>query len=101
LPDDLHAEWTLSLRESLRRHYREASLALAGLYRDTQQYDRIFALSTPPLTHDVADEPVHRELMRAYALTGRRHDALRQYQTCVQALASELDLTPEPETAAL
>jgi hypothetical protein len=39
--------------------------------------------------------------MRAYALTGRRHDALRQYQTCVQALESELDLAPEPETAAL
>ena len=27
LPDDLYAEWTLTLRESLRRQYREASLA--------------------------------------------------------------------------
>jgi predicted ATPase len=89
------------LRESLRRGYREASLALAALYRVTQHYDRIFPLLTPLLAHDQADEPVHRELMRAYALTGRRHDALRQYQICVQALASELDLTPEPETAAL
>ncbi|MCI0419266.1 MAG: AAA family ATPase [Acidobacteria bacterium] len=101
LPDDLYAEWTLTLRESLRRQYRDASLGLAFLYRDTRQYDRIFPLLTPLLTHDAADEPVHRELMRAYALTGRRHDALRQYQTCVVALASELDLAPEPETAAL
>jgi len=101
LPDDLYAEWTLTLRESLRRQYHEASLALATLYRDTRQYDRIFPLLTPLLAHDLADEPIHRELMRAYALTGRRHDALRQYQTCVQALASELDLAPEPETAAL
>lgn len=101
LPDDLYAEWTLTLRESLHRQYREASLALAALYRDTQQYDRIFPLLRPLLAHDLADEPVHRELMRAYALTGRRHDALRQYQTCVQALASELDLAPDPETAAL
>jgi hypothetical protein len=73
----------------------------SNLYRVTGQYERIFPLLTPLLALDVADEPVHRELMRAYALTGRRHDALRQYQTCVQALASELDLTPEPETAAL
>ena len=101
LPDDLYAEWTLTLRESLRRQYHEASLALATLYRDTRQYDRIFPLLTPLLAQDLADEPIHRELMRAYALTGRRHDALRQYQTCVQALASELDLAPEPETAAL
>lgn len=101
LPDDLYAEWTLTLRESLRRQYREASLTLAALYRDARQYDRIFPLLTPLLAHDLADEPVHRELMRAYALAGRRHDALRQYQTCVEALASELDLIPEPETAAL
>jgi len=101
LPDDLYAEWTLSPRESLRRGYREASLALTALYRDAGYYDRVFPLLIPLLAHDLADEPVHRELMRAYALTGRRHDALRQYQACVQALASELDLAPEPETAAL
>jgi len=101
LPDDLYDEWTITLRESLRRQYRDASLALAALYRDARQYERIFPLLTPLLAHDKADEPVHRELMRAHALTGRRHDALRQYQACVEALASELDLTPEPETAAL
>src|SRR5262249_40598641 len=33
--------------------------------------------------------------------TGRRHEALRQYQACVDALARELDVPPEPETSAL
>jgi predicted ATPase len=101
LPDDLYDEWTITLRESLRRQYRDASLSLAALYRESRQYERIFLLLVPLLKHDKADEPVHRELMHAYALAGRRHDALRQYQACVEALASELDLTPEPETAAL
>lgn len=101
LPDDLYADWTLILRESLRRQYREASLVLAALYRDLRQYDRISPLLSPLLAQDLADEPVHRELMRTYALAGRRHDALRQYQTCVDALASELDLAPDPETSAL
>jgi len=77
LPDDLYAEWTLTLRESLRRLHRDASLELATLYHGARRYDRIFPLLTPLLTHDPADEPVHRELMRAYALAGRRHDALR------------------------
>ncbi|MBI4760205.1 MAG: AAA family ATPase [Chloroflexota bacterium] len=101
LPDDLYDEWTIPLRESLRQKYRDACLALAAFYRESRQYDRIFSLLTPLLARDQADERVHRELMRAYALAGRRHDALRQYQACVEALASELDLTPEPETAAL
>ncbi len=101
LPDDLYAEWTFTLRESLRRQYREASLSLAALYCDSHQYDRIFPLLLPLSEKDPADEPVHRELMRAYALAGRRHDALRQYQTCVETLASELDLAPDPETSAL
>jgi len=101
LPDDLYAEWALTLREALRRQYRDASVALAALYRDAHQYDRIFPLLSPLLAYDKADEPVHRELMRAYALAGRRHEALRQYQTCVETLASELDLAPEPETSAL
>ncbi|HLO31354.1 MAG TPA: BTAD domain-containing putative transcriptional regulator [Anaerolineales bacterium] len=101
LPDDLYAEWTITLREALRRQYREASLALADLYRDARQYDRMFPLLSPLLAQDPADEPAHRELMRAYALTNRRHDALRQYQICVQVLASKLDLAPEPETSAL
>lgn len=101
LPDDLYTEWTLTPRESLRHRYRDASLTLSALYREARQYDRIFSLLSPLLVNDKADEPVHRELMRAYALAGRRHDALRQYHTCVEALASELDFAPEPETSAL
>jgi DNA-binding SARP family transcriptional activator len=101
LPDDLYTEWTLTPRESLRRQYRDTSLTLSALYREAGQYDRTFSLLSLLLVHDKADEPVHRELIRAYALAGRRHDALRQYQTCVEALASELDLAPEPETSAL
>lgn len=101
LPDDLYAEWTLVPRDALRRHYREASLALATHARDARDYNTAISLLTPLLAHDAADEPVHRELMRTYALAGRRHEALRQYQMCVEALAAELDVPPEPETAAL
>lgn len=101
LPDDPYAEWTLGPRDQLRRLHRQASLALAAQYRETHDYARSLAVLTPLLAHDQTDEVVHRELIQTYALSGRRHDALRQYQACVDALAADLDVPPEPETAAL
>ena len=79
LPDDVYAEWTMRLRESLRRLFREGQLALAARYREANDYARVIALLIPLLERDRADEVVHRELMRVYALAGRRHEALRQY----------------------
>jgi DNA-binding SARP family transcriptional activator len=101
LPDDLYADWTMAAREALRRQRREISLALVKHHHTIHAYTNIIELLTPLLASDPADEPAQRELMRAYALGGRRHDALRQYQACVKALAADLDVSPEPETTAL
>ncbi len=101
LPDDLYADWTQVPRDALSRLFREASLALAAQYRDARDYPRAIALLSRLVTRDPADELAHRELMRAYALAGRRHDALRQYQILRDALAKELDVPPDPATAAL
>jgi DNA-binding SARP family transcriptional activator len=101
LPDDPYAEWALIPRETLRRRYREICLRLAAYYRETGNYTTAITLLGPLLKPDPTDEAIHRELIRFYALAGRRHEALRQYQTCADALAVELDLPPEPETTAL
>lgn len=101
LPDERYAEWTFGPREALQQRRRAACLALAAHQRDRHEYTDAITVLTPLLTYDAADELVHRELMRLYALAGRRHEALRQYQTCVDALAAELDAPPEPETSAL
>src|SRR6266849_2914154 len=101
LPDDRYAGWTFGPRDTLRRRQREARLTLAIHARDAREYSRAVALLTPLLAQDPADELVHRELMHIYALAGRRHDALRQYQACVDALAAELDVPPDAQTTAL
>lgn len=101
LPDERYAEWALVPRDALRSRQRDIRLTLAALARDAHEYSSGLELLTPLLSQDPADEPVHRELMRLYALSGRRHEALRQHQACVNALAAELDVSPEPETAAL
>ena len=101
LPDDRYAEWTFGSRDTLRRGQREARLTLAAQAREAREYSRAISLLTPLLAQDPADELVHRELMHLYALAGRRHEALRQYQACVDALVAELDVPPDAQTTAL
>jgi len=101
LPDERYAEWTLEWRRRLQRRYRAVCLSLAIEEREAGEYDRAAALLTPLLADEPADEPLHRELMRIYALADRRDAALRQYEACVEALASELGVAPNERTDAL
>ena len=50
---------------------------------------------------DRANESAHRRLMQLLAATGKRSEALRQYQECAAALAQELGAKPGPETRKL
>src|SRR5262249_56917737 len=50
------------------------------------------------LALDPLREETHRTLMQLYARQGRLGDALRQYQTCVSVLRSELGVEPAQET---
>jgi DNA-binding SARP family transcriptional activator len=101
LVDDPYSEWTLAPRERLYRQQRDIRLALAFHQAASSDYSAAAALLGPLLSRDPADEQVHRELMRLYALSGQRSEALRQYQLCVEALATELGLEPAAETTAV
>jgi DNA-binding SARP family transcriptional activator len=101
LPDDRYAEWTFVPREELRWRQRELRLAMAAHARDGGDYPAAITELRELLVQDSADEPVHCELMRVYAAAGHRHEALRQYQACRDALADELDAPPTQETEAL
>jgi DNA-binding SARP family transcriptional activator len=54
--------------------------------------------ATRLLTRDPLREDAHRRLIRLLAETGRRSDALRQYDLCVQILNDELGVEPLMET---
>lgn len=101
LPDDRYEEWTLIPRQALFQRQREARFALAASRREGHDYNGALTLITPLLASDQADEEAYRELMVLNTLAGKRHEALRQYQICVEALAKELDAAPAPETTAL
>lgn len=79
---------------------RRATLKRVAQHRESGDYPAAIDLLKLLLASHPADESIHRELMQLYALAGRRHEALRQYQDCLEALASH-GVPPHPETEAL
>jgi DNA-binding SARP family transcriptional activator len=94
-------EWLLAERERLRELALEALAKLLTHRRRSGQYEAAVQTALRLLAFDPLQEPVHRTLMRLYARLGRRGAALRQYQTCVDALQRELGLEPEARTRRL
>jgi TolB-like protein/Tfp pilus assembly protein PilF len=71
--------------------------ALTGLGRVDDAMGQLRAR----LEMDPACESAHRSLMELLVKSGRRSDALRQYQRCEEALERELGAEPSAETRAL
>ena len=94
LPDDLYEEWTLSRREALRQTRLQLLLGLAQLYEKRQDNLSGIATLQKVLAIDRANEDAHAGLMRLYALSGQRQQALRQYQALREALQAELGVEP-------
>lgn len=66
-----------------------------------QKYETGLAYGWQILRHDHAYERAHRQLMRLYALSGDRTQALHQYQRCENALQLELGVEPSVRTKQL
>jgi predicted ATPase/class 3 adenylate cyclase len=98
------AEWATLQAERLRQRQQQA---LAGLVtRYLQQGDQAGAAAAAAHAArwqalDPLDESACRASMQALALSGRRSDALKQYEAIQKALAGELDVQPGPETTRL
>jgi predicted ATPase/DNA-binding SARP family transcriptional activator len=98
LPEDRYEPWADGRRAALLELHSALCVELAALYGDDAQAIVTLqrALHVDPLA-----EPAHRALMRLYAATGRRQQALAQYQLLRQHLDAELAAEPDPETRGL
>jgi len=94
-------EWLIGERLRLQELAVEGLARLLGLQRGAGDLEAAVHSAHRLLAIDPAQEPVHRVLMRLLVQLGRRGNALRQYQACVEALARELRVEPDPETKAL
>jgi predicted ATPase/DNA-binding SARP family transcriptional activator len=98
LPEDRYEPWADARRAALADLHTALCLELAELRGDGPA--AVVALQRA-LVADPLAEPAHRALMRLYARTGRRQQALAQYQLLRQGLSAELAAEPDPATRAL
>jgi predicted ATPase/DNA-binding SARP family transcriptional activator/DNA-binding CsgD family transcriptional regulator/Tfp pilus assembly protein PilF len=101
LPEDRYEPWVEERRAEQRELYLSLLLELATLYEERKEFE----LGIETLGRVVAEEPTHERarvgLMRPYALSGRRREALRHYERLREALLKEFGREPEAATTRL
>jgi predicted ATPase/DNA-binding SARP family transcriptional activator len=97
LPEDRYEDWCADRRRVLSERHVGLLLALAA----TRDPAGATELLHRAILADSLNEQAHRALIRSYAASGRRPQALAQYDLLRQTLARELAADPEPETRAL
>jgi predicted ATPase/DNA-binding SARP family transcriptional activator len=98
VPEDRYEPWADARRAALTELHTALCLELADLHGNAPA--AVVALQRA-LRADPLAEAAHRALMRLYARTGRRQQALAQYQLLRQSLSAELAAEPDPATRAL
>jgi DNA-binding SARP family transcriptional activator len=101
LPEDRYEDWAAAWREHLLDLYRRLLAALAEACSAAGDADGAVDAGRRQVALDPLDEAAHRGLMVAFARSGRRGHALRQYLACRRALVDELGIEPAEETGAL
>src|SRR5262245_1552754 len=92
------AEGLAPTRERLRRIATSAMVKLLARQSEAGAIEAAIATATKLLGVEPTHAVAHQALIRLYAGTGRRAEAIRQYQSCVDLLRSELQSEPEPAT---
>jgi WD40 repeat protein/serine/threonine protein kinase len=102
LPDSAaFEEWQRLNRESLQQQALRAMRRAASLYEGDSQYEVAIKFARRQVELEPYQEEAHQQLMRLLALSGRRSDALAQFETLKQVLAEELDVEPSAASVAL
>lgn len=101
LLEDIYASWSFQRREYLRQIYIMMCHELVLYHVDNKGYEKGTYWANRILEENRCDEEAHQHLIRIYALRGRRHDALRQFQLCQQILQEEMNVDPMPDTVNL
>lgn len=93
--------WLESKRSQLRETYLMGLDRLSTLLMKQLRYREAIEAAEKVLKVDICIEQAHCRIMKAYASNGQRNKALRRYQVCQKALASELGVEPMAKTKEL
>src|SRR5450755_1421513 len=101
LPEDRFEAWTIPRREALRERHVTLLVDLARRHEAVGDSAAATAALQGALVDEPLHEPAHRELMRIYALSGRRHRALAQFHALRASLRREFEDEPDDDTRRL
>jgi predicted ATPase/DNA-binding SARP family transcriptional activator len=101
LPEDRFEGWASVRREALRERHVGLLVDLAALCQQHGDLAAAGAALQQALGDDACHEHAHRELMRIFALTGRRQRALAQFHLLRVTLRRDFEDEPDPETRRL
>ena len=107
LADGLHVNerafenWLREERARLREIACTALARLAAQQADAKETQAAIETGRRLIGLDHANEEGHRLLMRVYAESGQRAQALKQYQACAALLLGEFGTQPDAETQRL
>lgn len=94
----LDYDWVVPHREALRLRRNEARVRLVNCYLAAKLYEKAIHELLILLQEDELNEAYHSLLMMAYAKSGQRQAAQRQYARLMRTLEDELGVEPSPET---
>ncbi len=101
LAESLYDSWTLEERERLLARYLSTATSLSISLLENGDMQHAIEMCERVLRRDRCYEEAYQVLIRAYARSGSRSQALRSYARCVQALQDDLAIDPLPETTEL
>ena len=95
------SDWQFLQAEYLRRELCMALTNLVEICEAAGESDEAITFARRLVSEDSLNEEAHCALMRLYAASGRREEALHQYRLCAGLLEKELQLEPEETTTEL
>ena len=90
LPEDRYEGWAETRRQELKGEFLSLLIELAILYEERGEYLSAIDTLNRALAQEPVSEEAHAGLMRLYALSGRRGEALRQYERLREVLSETL-----------
>ena len=94
-------DWERTTGVELQRELASALERLADLLARRGEISRAVTHAERRLAADPLNESAHRQLIRLYAASGDRAEAVEQYRECVRLLDRELGVRPLDETTEL
>jgi predicted ATPase/DNA-binding SARP family transcriptional activator/DNA-binding CsgD family transcriptional regulator len=101
LPEDRYEEWTEKCRGQLKSTYLALLVELAGIHEERSDHDSAAEALGKVVAEEPTNEEAHTGLMRVYALSGNKGEALAQYVELEEILLRELGTEPAASSRAL